>query len=63
MFLTYAAVETHDRIVGRTYREVARACEAQLGDESAKRSGHSPILGTALIGARRTVRDGRASAT
>ena len=30
---------------GRRDREVARACEAQLGDEFARRSGYSPILG------------------
>ena len=35
MFLADAVVETHDRIVGRTYREAARTCEAQLGDETA----------------------------
>ena len=34
MFFADAVVETHDRIVGRTYREAARACEAQLGDET-----------------------------
>ena len=28
MFLADAVVETHDRIVGRTYREAARTCEA-----------------------------------
>ena len=28
-------VETHDRIVGRTYREAARTCDAQLGNETA----------------------------
>jgi len=35
---TFAAdpvVETHDRIVGRTYREAARTRESQLGDETA----------------------------
>ena len=35
LFLADAVVETHDRLVGRTYREAARACEAQLGDETA----------------------------
>ena len=35
IFLADAVVETHDRIVGRTYREAARTCEAQLGDETA----------------------------
>ena len=35
MFLVDAVVETHDRVVGRTYREAARTCEAQLGDETA----------------------------
>ena len=35
MFLADAVVETHDRLVGRTYREAARACEAQLGDATA----------------------------
>ena len=35
LFLADAVVETHDRIVGRTYREAARTCEGQLGDETA----------------------------
>ena len=35
MFLADAVVETHDRVVGRTYREAARTCEVQLGDETA----------------------------
>ena len=35
MFLADAVVETHDRIVGRTYRTAVRTCEAQLGDETA----------------------------
>ena len=35
MLLADAVVETHDRIVGRTYREAARVCESQLGDETA----------------------------
>ncbi len=50
-------VETHDRLVGRTYREAARACEAQLGDETAAvREALRAFadLGTALIGARDT---------
>ena len=38
MFLADAVVETHDRLVGRTYREAARACEAQLGG----RDGRGP---------------------
>ena len=57
MFLAAAVVETHDRIVGRTYREAARACEAQLGDETAAvREALRAFaeLGTALIGARDT---------
>ena len=29
MFLADAVVETHDRIVGRTYRTAVRTCEAQ----------------------------------
>ena len=48
-------VETHDRLVGRTYREAARACEAQLGDEpAAVRESVRAFaeLGTALLGAR-----------
>ena len=56
MFLA-DAVETHDRIVGRTYREAARACEAQLGDETAAvREALRAFaeLGTALMGARDT---------
>ena len=32
MFLADAVVETHDRAVGRTYREATRACEAQLAE-------------------------------
>ena len=50
-------VETHDRIVGKTYREAARACEAQLGDETAAvRESLRAFteLGRALIGARDT---------
>ena len=35
MFLADAVVETHDRIVGRTYRTAMRVCEAQIGDEKA----------------------------
>ena len=55
MFLADAVVETHDRLVGRTYREAARACEAQFGDETA--AGREALrafaeLGTALLGAR-----------
>ena len=44
-------------IVGRTYREAARACEAQLGDETAAvREALRAFaeLGTALMGARDT---------
>ena len=57
MFLADAVVETHDRIVGRTYREAARTCEAQLGDETAAvREGLQAFaeLGRALIGAQDT---------
>ena len=48
MFLADAVVETHDRIVGRTYRTAVRTCEAQLGDETAavRRYGPSPLWGT-----------------
>ena len=56
-FLADAVVETHDRIVGRTYREAARTCEAQLGDETtAVREALRAFaeLGGALIGARDT---------
>lgn len=35
MLLADAVVETHDRIVGRTYRAAVRTYEAQLGDETA----------------------------
>ena len=35
MFFADAVVETHDRVVGRTYREAARTYEGQLGDEAA----------------------------
>ena len=55
MFLADAVVETHDRLVGRTYRDAARACEAQLGDETAAvREALRAFaeLGTALLGAR-----------
>ena len=57
LFLADAVVETHDRIVGRTYREAARTCEGQLGDETAAvREALRAFaeLGTALIGARDT---------
>ena len=57
MFLGDAVVETHDRLVGRTYREAARACEAQLGDETtAVRESLRAFaaLGRALIGTRDT---------
>ena len=57
VFLADAVVETHDRLVGRTYREAARACEAQLGDETAAvREALRAFadLGTALLGARDT---------
>ena len=56
-FLADAVVETHDRIVGRTYREAARTCESQLGDETvAVREALRAFaaLGRALIGARDT---------
>ena len=49
--------ETHDRIVGRTYREATRTCDAQLGNETASvREALRAFaeLGTALIGARDT---------
>ncbi|MDE0149208.1 MAG: Tn3 family transposase, partial [Rhodospirillaceae bacterium] len=55
LFLADAVVETHDRLVGRTYREAARACEAQLGDETAAARESLRAfaeLGTALLGAR-----------
>ena len=55
MFLADAVVETNDRLVGRTYREAARACEAQLGDETAavrEALWAFAELGTALLGAR-----------
>ena len=63
MFLADAVVETHDRVVGKTYREAARTCEAQLGDETAAvRESLRAFaeLGRALIGARDTgeARDG-----
>ena len=57
LFLADAVVETLDRIVGRTYREAARTCEGQLGDETAAvREALRAFaeLGTALIGARDT---------
>ena len=56
-FVADAVVETHDRIVGRTYREAARTSAAQLGDEAAAvREALRAFaeLGTALIGARDT---------
>jgi hypothetical protein len=46
-----------ERVVGRTYREAARTCEAQLGDETAAvRESLRAFaeLGRALIGARDT---------
>ena len=57
VFLADAVVETHDRIVGRTYREAARTCEVQLGNETAAvREALRAFaeLGRALIGARAT---------
>ena len=56
-FLADAVVETHDRIVGRTYRNAVRTCEAQLGDETAavrEALRSFADLGSALIGARDT---------
>ena len=56
-FVADAVVETHDRIVGRTYREAARTCESQLGDETAAvREALRAFakLGRALLGARDT---------
>ena len=55
MFLADAVVETHDRIVGRTYRTAVRTCEAQLGDETAavrEALRSFAALGNALLGAR-----------
>ena len=57
LFLADAVVETNDRIVGRTYREAARTCDAQLGNETASvREALRAFaeLGRALIGARDT---------
>ena len=54
-FLADAVVETHDRIVGRTYRTAVRACQERIGDEKAavRRALRSfAELGSALIGAR-----------
>ena len=51
-FIADAVVETHDRIVGRTYREAARTCESQLGDETAavrEALRAFAALGTALL--------------
>ncbi len=61
MFFADAVVETHGRIVGRTYREAARACEAQLGDETvAVRESHPGIrrAGEGASGHRRGPRRG-----
>ena len=56
-FLADAVVETHDRLVGRTYREAARACESA----ARRRTSRSPRgalgiaeLGRVLIGQRDT---------
>ena len=57
MFLADAVVETHDRIVGRTYRTAVRTCEAQLGDETAavrEALRSFADLGSALLDARDT---------
>ena len=57
MFLADAVVETHDRVVGRTYRTAVRTCEAQLGDETvAVRAALRSFadLGSALLDARDT---------
>ena len=55
MVLADAVVETHDRIVGRTYRAAVRTCEAQLGDETAavrEALRSFADLGSALINAK-----------
>ncbi|MXY79603.1 MAG: Tn3 family transposase, partial [Chloroflexi bacterium] len=55
MSLADAVVETHDRIVGRTYRAAVRTCEAQLGDETAavrEALRSFADLGSALINAK-----------
>ena len=55
MVLTDAVVETHDRIVGRTYRAAVRTCEVQLGDETAavrEALRSFADLGSALINAK-----------
>ena len=57
MFLADAVVETHDRVVGRTYRTAVRTCEAQLGNETvAVRAALRSFadLGSALLDARDT---------
>ena len=57
MVLADAVVETHDRIVGRTYRTAVRTCEAQLGDETAavrEALRSFADLGSALLDARDT---------
>ena len=57
MFLADAVVETHDRIVGRTYRTATRVCEAQIGDKKAavrEALRSFADLGSALIDARDT---------
>ena len=55
MVLADAVVETHDRIVGRTYRAAVRTCEVQLGDETAavrEALRSFADLGSALINAK-----------
>ena len=54
-FLADAVIETHDRIVGRTYRTAERTCQERIADEKAavRRALRSFIeLGSALIDAR-----------
>ena len=57
MFLADAVVETHDRIVGRTYRAAVRTCETHIGNETAavrEALRSFADLGSALLGARDT---------
>ena len=76
MFLVDAMVRLTTGVVGRTYREAARTCEVQLGDQSAAvreslrafaELERAPIgaqdTGEALDAVMQTVPDGRVSAT
>ena len=58
MLLADAVVETHYRIVGRTYRAAARSYETQVGNETA--AVREALRSFAALGVRCWVRGTRA---